>query len=278
MTLTFTYREPSRLPLEVEGITPDAVRHLTLADIEKLPVFHGNRQSSLAEFFSVSGDPSDGVMGWEGDLGGVHWLGAGMRSGEVRIAGNAGRHVGSEMSGGTIRIDGDAGDWVGAQMRGGLIHVAGRAGHLVGAAYRGSARGMTGGTILVRQQAGHEVGLLMRRGLIAIGGNSGDLVGCNMLAGTILIFGSGGVRPGAGMRRGTIGFLGDPPPLLPSFQRGCRMRPEFLTLVLRHLHDRGMPWDGDEPRVELDLFHGDLLAGGRGEVWLNRGDRRRPNF
>ena len=177
MTLRLLLKSRSSVPVEVEGVTPEAVRDKPLADIERIPIFHGNTKVPLAEFFDVSGDPTDGRMEWEGDLSGVHWIGAGMSSGWIHIAGSAGRHLGSEMSGGEIFVDGDAGDWVGGEMHGGLIHVRGRAGHLIGAAYRGSARGMTGGTILIHGAVGNEIGHSMRRGSAGrrLGGRSGGL-------------------------------------------------------------------------------------------------------
>lgn len=269
MPLRLEYRGQTNVPLEVEGITPNQTRALTLADIEKLPIFHGNQKALLADFFSLSGDPSDGSMEWEGDLSGVHWMGAKMTEGYVRILGPAGRHVGSEMSGGEIHAEKDVGDWVGGEMHGGLIHVRGRAGHLAGAAYRGSARGMTGGSILIQGDVGNEIGHSMRRGLLAIGGNAGDLAGFNMLAGTILIFGESGIRHGAGMKRGTIAFLGTKPPtLLPTFRRACRYRPEALQLVLRFLERHGFPVDERLFDGEVDLYNGDMIAGGRGEILL----------
>lgn len=269
MTLHLRYRGGTTVPVEVEGILPETVGDKSLADIEKLEIFQGNCQLALAEFFDVTGDPSDGQMEWEGDLAGVHWIGAHMTSGRIRIAGNAGRHVGSEMSGGEIVVDGDASDWVGGELHGGLIRVRGRAGHLVGAAYRGSARGMTGGTILIGGEAGNEIGHSMRRGLLAVGGRAADLVGFNMRAGTILVFGDSGIRHGAGMKRGTLGFFGPhPPPLLPSFRRACRYRPEALILVLRHLRMLGFPVPDDLWAAQFDLYNGDLIEGGRGEVLI----------
>jgi formylmethanofuran dehydrogenase subunit C len=268
MSLTLRLRAQSSVPIEVEGITPDSVRGKSLAEIERLEIFQGNVKLSLAEFFTVSGDPSDEVHDWEGDLAGVHWIGAKMTSGRIVIHGNGGRHIGSEMRGGEIHVLGDAGDWLGGEMHGGLIHVRGRAGHLVGSAYRGSAKGMTKGTILVAGDAGNEIGHSMRRGLIAVGGNMGDLAGLNMLAGTILVFGNSGIRHGAGMKRGTLVFLGNPPPLLPTFRRACRYRPEVLDLLYRELaqHDFRVP--GEVLTCSYDLFNGDFLAGGRGEVLL----------
>ncbi len=267
MVLSLRYTMTTSIPVEVEGITPDVVADKSLAEIEQLEVFQGNYKTRLAEFFEVSGDPTDGEMQWDGDLAGVHWIGAKMTAGRVRVNGNVGRHVGSEMTAGEIIVEGDAGDWVGGEMHGGSIHIHGRAGHLIGAAYRGSARGMTGGSILIDGDVGNEIGHTMRRGMLAVGGNAGDLAGFNMLAGSILIFGNAGIRHGAGMRRGTIGFFGDEaPPLLPTFRHACRYRPDILAVVLRKLRQRGLPLADSLLESDVDLYNGDMIEGGRGEI------------
>jgi formylmethanofuran dehydrogenase subunit C len=269
MPLHLRYQASTNIPVEVEGITPDEVREKSLAVIEKLEIFHGNRQAPLAEYFHVSGDPRDARITWEGDLSGVHWIGAKMRSGEVRVEGSAGRHLGSEMAGGEIHVSGDAGDWVGGEMKNGLIHVRGRAGHLVGAAYRGSRLGMKGGVILIGGDAGNEVGHTLRRGLIAVGGNAGDLAGFNMAAGAIFIFGDSGIRHGAGMRRGSLGFFGPtPPPMLPSFRFACRYRPLVMPMMFRQLRSYGFQVPDDLFTASFDLYNGDFIEGGRGEVLL----------
>ena len=269
MTLHLKYYGETTVPVEVEGIIPETVRGLSLDAIEKLPIYHGNTKPSLAEFFHVSGDPGDEVISWEGELSGVHWLGAQMRSGEMRIDGNVGRHLGSEMRGGLIEVAGSAGDWVGAEMHGGRIHVHGSAGHLVGSAYRGSPRGMTGGTIVIDGNAGNEVGHTMRRGLVAVGGNAGDLAGFNMLAGSILLFGETGIRHGAGMRRGTLGFFGASPlPLLPTFRFACRYQPQALSLIARQLQGLGFAPADTLTDGAVDLYNGDMIEGGRGEILI----------
>ena len=265
MTLRLEYTARTTLPVEVEGLLPSAVAGKSPAEIERFEVFHGNRRLPLAEFFRVSGDGADGRIEFLGDLGGVHWIGAGLAAGEIHVLGNAGRHVGSEMTGGAITVEGDAGDWLGGQMAGGTIRVRGRAGDLVGAAYRGSPRGMTGGTIVVDGPAGSEIGHAMRRGLIAVGG-AGDAAGFNMLAGTILVLGPCGIRHGAGMRRGTIGLFGPQrPPLLPTFAYGCRFRPLFLPMLEKEL--RRLRASASLPQC-VDLYHGDLVSLGRGEILM----------
>jgi len=269
MPLRLALRQTTSLPLEVEGVTPNVVRDKSLREIERLEILHGNRKLPLAEFFSVTGDPADETLEWDGDLSSVHWLGAKMPSGQMRVLGPAGRHLGSEMRGGEIHVEGNVSDWAGTEMHGGLIHVHGSAGDFVGAAYRGSPRGMTKGTILIEGNAGNEIGHSQRRGLIAIGGSAGDLAGYNMLAGTILLFGKTGVRHGAGMKRGTIAFLGDAlPPLLPTFRRACRFEPGALKLLARHLRALNFQAPLERLLSPCELFNGDLLEGGRGEILL----------
>jgi formylmethanofuran dehydrogenase subunit C len=264
-----TYRHPQSIPVELEGITPDRLAGQSLAEVERLPVMVGNRTVPLAELFTIAGSGSDLRIDLEGDCSGVHWIGAKMGEGDIFVHGSAGRHVGSEMAGGRIEVEGSAGDWVGAELRSGTIRVRGNAGHLVGAAYRGSRKGMTGGTILVHGSAGNEVGHTMRRGLIAVGGDVGDVVGFGMLAGTILVAGQAGIRHGAGMKRGTLIFLNaERPPLLPTFRFACRYRPPVMTPVLRALQADGFPLPTVDYWPQVDLYNGDLLVGGRGELWL----------
>jgi formylmethanofuran dehydrogenase subunit C len=266
MPLRLVYKADTTVPVEVEGLLPHVVRSWRLAQVEQFEVFHGNEKRPLADFFAVSGNPDDGRIDFEGNLAGVHWIGAGMTEGVIHVESDAGRHVGSEMTGGEIHVAGNAGDWVGGEMHGGLIHVRGRAGHLIGSAYRGSRRGMTGGTILIHGEVGNEVGHTMRRGLIAVGG-CGDFVGINMIAGTILVFGPCGIRPAAGMRRGTLGLFGsEAPKLLPTFRTGSRDQMLILQLVFRELKRLDYPVDDALMHATFRMHHGDMVNVGRGEV------------
>jgi formylmethanofuran dehydrogenase subunit C len=272
MSLLLTYHARTSVPVEIEGVVPDRLRDKSLAEIERIEVFHGNVKLPLAELFAIKGDPAQERIDFEGDLSGVHYIGYGMSSGAIHVHGNAGRHVGGEMTGGTIEIDGSAGDWVGGELHGGLIRVRGSAGHLVGAAYRGSKNGMTGGTILIGGDAGNEVGTAMRRGTLVIAGSCGDAAGFSMIAGTILVFGSCGIRIGAGMKRGTIGLLGGgPTTLLPTFRRAGRFRPLFLRLLFNDLARLGFQAERGLLDTELVLYRGDLVALGMGEVWMRAG-------
>lgn len=270
MPLSLTYQAQTTLPVEVAGLTPTWARGKSLDEIRQFEVLHGNERLPLAELFELAGEASDLRLDLHGDLTGVHWLGAELAEGEIHVHGPVGRHLGSEMSGGAIHVHGDAGDWVGAAMRGGLIHVRGDAGDQVGAAYRGSPQGMTGGTILVDGSAGDEVGRQMRRGLIAIGGSVGVLLGYELLAGTILVFGECGSYPGAGMRRGTLGLFGTSrPALLPSFRYACQGRPPVLPLLFSELRQLGFESGASLDGRSLDIYSGDLVSLGRGEIFVN---------
>jgi formylmethanofuran dehydrogenase subunit C len=267
MPIKLIYRGQTSVPVEIEGLTSEWASDKSLADIERFEIFHGNRKIPLAEMFSVSGDASDKRIDFEGDLSGVHWIGAHMRSGQVFVHGPAGRHVGSEMRGGEIHVEGDCGGWVGCEMRDGLIHVRGNAGHLVGAAYRGSAKGMMGGTILVDGNAGNEIGLSMQKGVIAIGGQAGDVLGFNMSGGAILVLGEAGIRAGAGMQGGKIAMLGPtPPPILPSFRFKDRTLSDSLKTTLQELQTKGLRMDESQLPHEVDVYTGDLVAEGSGEI------------
>jgi formylmethanofuran dehydrogenase subunit C len=267
MSIKLIYLSPTPIPVEIEGLTPEWTCDKSLAEIERFEIFHGNRRVALGELFDVSGDPADKRIDFEGDLSGVHWIGAHMRSGQIYVNGPAGRHAGSEMRGGVIRIDGDAGGWLGCEMRGGLIHVRGNAGHLVGGAYRGSAKGMQDGTILVDGNAGNEIGLSMQQGVIAIGGRAGDVLGFNMKDGTIIVLGEAGIRAGAAMRGGTIALLGpSPPPILPSFRFDHTTSPEKLASMFHELHAAGLRWNQSTIPSQLDLYIGDLVEDGAGEL------------
>lgn len=260
----------SPLPLEVEGLLPYAMAGESLAEIERFEVLHGNRRLPLAEFFEVSGDPSDGVLRLSGNLTPVHRLGVGMDGGKILVEGSIGRHVGAQMRSGEIIVQGNASDFAGCEMRGGLLHIAGDAGNYLGSAYAGSKRGVRGGTILVSGNAGQEIAHCMRRGLIAVAGSAGEFAAMDMLAGTLMVFGPCGPRPGANMRRGTVALFGESPRLLPTFRLAGRAPSTILRMLLIHLRALRFPFDGRLLEANYDLFHGDAVSLGRGEVFIAR--------
>ncbi len=271
MPLTFTLKIPSTIPLEVDSIQLETVRTQSPDKVKQTPIQRGNQQLPLGEFFDVAGSASeDEELIWEGDCSKVKLIGTHWKRGKIRIAGNAGMHLGAEMTGGEILVEGNAADWVGAEMHGGRIQVLGNAGHLVGAVYRGGRRGMTGGEILIHGNAGNEIGQTMRRGLIAVGGGAGDALGFNMIAGTIFIFGESGIRPGAGMRRGTIALFStiSTPDMLPTFRQACTYRPVYLQIYLRELAKAGFPVPPECFQASYRRYLGDFLEMGKGEILI----------
>lgn len=90
-----------------------------------------------------------------------------------------------------------------------------------------------------------------------------------MLAGTIMVFGESGIRHGAGMRRGSIIFMSEShPKLLPSFRHAVRYQPEFMQVLLRKITATGFEIAQPILDSNFDLYHGDMIDGGRGEILL----------
>jgi formylmethanofuran dehydrogenase subunit C len=262
--ITLTLREQPPVPLEAEALSPDVIAGLTLDAVRALPVHLGKRQRRVDDFFDVAGEPGD-ELEIRGDARKVKWIGRGMTRGRIRIAGNAGMHLGAYMKGGEIEVSGNASDWLGAEMSGGLIRVAGNAGGQVGAAHRGSVSGMTNGTIVIGGSAGLEVGMRMRRGLIAVGGKVRDFAGLQMKGGTIVLVGGAELRTGAWMSRGTIVSLA-PIPLLPTFSYASTDNPAFLRLYARHLRAFGMTLPCEEQDGAYRRHTGDTSVPGKGEI------------
>jgi formylmethanofuran dehydrogenase subunit C len=272
--LTLTLREPPVVPLETEGVSPDRLAGLSRTEVEALTVWHGNRQAKLGDFFAVSGD-GDEELRIEGDVGRVKFLGAGMTSGRLVVAGNAGMHSGADMRGGELVVEGDVGDFAGTGMRGGRVVVHGSAGRELGGALPGVRAGMRGGAILVHGDAGDQAGAGLRRGLIAVAGRVGDAAGLRMLAGTIVALGGLGAVAGADTRRGTIVSMSEVA-LLPTFSYACSYRPTFLRLYLRRLRELGLPLTDEQIEGRYARWSGDGLELRRGEILIYEGGGQAP--
>lgn len=270
MALVLSQQLESSIPIEVRGVTPDALVGLSEKEIVRLPIQFGRKSLPLGELFKISGTIGETpTLVWEGHLSSVHWIGAAMSGGKILIESNAGRHIGSQMSGGEIFITGDAADFLGVEMSGGTIRVSGNAGDLAGGNYPGSKIGMNRGSILIDGNAGQGAGQSMRRGTIAIGGDVGNLAGCNMLAGTILTFGQCGKNIGAGMTRGTIVVAGEHTGnLLPTFVKGGAYPVPVLPMFSNWLGQQQFKFDKTVLKSRFQQFNGDTLKGGRGEIFV----------
>lgn len=266
MSLQLELRLQPDVPLEAHILCPDKLSGMSIDEIEKQTVQHGNRPQQLADFFKVSGS-ADGEMVIEGDLSLIKHIGNGMQSGKLQINGDVGAHLGADMAGGSISVNGNVGDWLAPEMIGGRVEVRGNAGHMVGSAYRGSPSGISGGEIIIHGDAKNEVGHAMRSGLVVIGGTCGDFTGVNMLAGTIIVLGEAGIRAGAGMKRGTIVSM-QGMSLLPTFNYSCTYEPTFLKLYLAYLQKLALPVSDEQVSGKYLRWCGDKIELNRGEILL----------
>lgn len=183
--------------------------------------------------------------------------------------------VGAGMKSGELVIEGDAGDDLGASMTGGVIRVTGSAGRCVGGPAVTHERGMNGGAIVVHGDVGGYAGMKMRRGWIIVGGAAGVSPGYRMLAGTIWVRRGTPDHPGLEMRRGTIVLCdaagsGDRHP-------GGHMlheaEVEGAAMVAMRLMERrvsGLGLQNVTPSSQgarWRLFSGDRFELGKGELW-----------
>ncbi len=261
------------VPLEADVISPDQLAGKSETEVASLIIFHGNNEHKLSDFFTISGisddddEEKESILELEGDLSKVKLLGQGMSTGQLKINGSVGAHLGAEMTGGEIVVSGDAGDWVGREMSGGRITIKGNAGHMVGSAVRGASMGIQGGEIFIFGNAKNEVGNGMRRGMIVIAGDSGDFTGVNMKAGTIVVLGKLGQRPGAGMVRGTI-ISTQNAVLLPTFSYNTSYQPSFLKNILIYLRKFGFPIEENHIKGNYQRWSGDSIELNKGEILL----------
>ena len=269
MPVIFSPIYDTTLPIEVQGVLPESFTDKKTETIQRFKVWLGNKQIEFGELFKVTGKNDNEQFFFEGDIQNVHWLGANMTRGSIIVNGSTGRHLGSGISGGEIIVQGNTSSYTANESRGGLVKVNGNVGDWAGCFYPGSRIGMNGGTLLVKGNAGKEVGSMMRRGIIAIEGDAGPGLGHNMRAGSILVFGQCGEYPGVGMRRGTIGLIGRAPTKIsPTFARGGNLDSVVVSLIARHLTDLQFEIAQKMSDQAIAIFHGDMLEGGRGEMWV----------
>lgn len=264
-TVTLTLRAALSESVDAEGLTADRVASLNAAELERLPVFVGRRETPLGELFTVRGARS-ARMSITGDVRRVAGLGAGMTGGELVIDGDAGSQVGAGMRGGRIEVLGSAGDDAGLAMAGGSLVIRGSAGDRVGAAAPGASRGMTGGEIVVCGSVGVEAGARMRRGLLCVGGDAADRAARAIIAGTVIVLGRTGSEPAIGSKRGTLVAIGgmDVPV---TYSYACTYEPPHVRLALVHLRRRyGMRIADDIVGGRYRRFTGDAGTIGKGEI------------
>jgi len=259
-----------RFPILAECISPDVFQGKTLAEIEVLQVWEGNKQKKLGELFKIDeikaeNQSENQAIAVYGDVGKVRRMGLGMKTGEITINGEAGMHLGEEMKGGKITVHGNVAGWAGSMMKGGAIEIHGSAGDYLAAPYRGSTEGMRGGRVIVHGNVGNEAGAHMKKGIIKIYGSAGQFVGFRMLDGTVYVQGNCGGRTGACMVDGKIVVGGHLESVLPSFTiDGIRARVKIEENEV-----------ADGP---LYVFLGDLTENGSGKLYVSKEKNPHLNY
>ena len=269
MPIVFELKSKPNLPLGVRALTPGEIEGLTPNQIGELQIEFGNRTTPVSRWFRVSDDSNGKEVIFKGSLEQVHNIGHSMTAGRIEVHGSVGRHVGASMSGGEIIVHGNADDFLGYEMQGGTIAVHGNAADHVGGCYPGSKYGMNRGTILISGSAGKGLGYRMRRGTIAVGGDAGEFTAWQMRAGTIMVFGRCNGPVGIDMRRGTI-VVGQAIETAATFDKGPQSSSMILTMLGQWLTGVASNHEIEFPKVDferLQAWHGDVLAGGRGELF-----------
>jgi formylmethanofuran dehydrogenase subunit C len=256
------------LRVDLRGITPDTCEGLTPAQVERLPVTHGNQTLALAEFFTVTAQGADATLDFEGDLSRFDRLGWQLARGRIAVHGPVGDHAGACMTGGAIEIHGSARDLAACEMAGGTLSVDGDVGDFAASTLPGSMDGMRGGTFVVKGRAGERFGDRMRRGTALVHGDAGDFLASRMVAGTIGVGGAAGAHVGYGMRRGSVVFAGAAAHALrvaPTFVPAIAEAEVMWQLLARDLARHGGPFAGLASRRTVRHL-GDVSAAGKGEL------------
>jgi formylmethanofuran dehydrogenase subunit C len=262
---TLHLRQAPELRLDLRGLTPLALGALAAAEVERMPVGHGNRLLPLAEFFIVSAR-GDETLVFEGDLTRCDRLGWQMDGGRLVVDGAAGDYSGACMKSGEMTVWGDAGALAACEMTGGMLTIEGSVGEFAASTLPGSMDGMRGGSLVVKGDAGARLGDRMRRGTVVVFGDVGDFVASRMVAGTIAIGGRPGAHGGYAMRRGSVVFTTGAPEPLPTFVPALADVPVFWQLLARDLARHGGSFAG-LPARRIDRHLGDIAADGKGE-WI----------
>ena len=86
MALVVCQQVETKIPIEVIGITPEALAGKSNQQISKIPIRHGRHDVELGQLFKVSGSLGDSMtLVFDGLLDAVHWIGAGQQGGACLI-------------------------------------------------------------------------------------------------------------------------------------------------------------------------------------------------
>jgi formylmethanofuran dehydrogenase subunit C len=258
-----------KFPVEAGCINPDVFQSKTIAEIEKLEIWEGNKQRNLGELFKIheinTNPAQEGTtITIRGDVGKVRRIASQMKNGEVVIHGNAGMHLGEGMKGGRVVVHGNVAGWAGSMMKGGTIEIHGNTGDYLAAPYRGSSEGMQSGRIIIYGNAGNEAGACMEKGTIKIYGNTRQFTGFRMRSGKIYVQKDCEGRTGACMTDGKIIVGGRIDSVLPSF-------------TIDNVKSK-VKIEGDEvAEGPFYVFLGDLADNGRGKLYVSKANNPHLN-
>ncbi|HWH83269.1 MAG TPA: formylmethanofuran dehydrogenase subunit C, partial [Burkholderiaceae bacterium] len=131
--ITLTLKAAPALRVDLRGVLPAALAALSVAEIERVGVTHGNQTIALAELFGVALDGEAAADGADelrlvGDCARVDRISWQLAAGRVVVDGAAGDYVGACMSGGEVRVHGHAGVLAACEMAGGRIEIDGDVG------------------------------------------------------------------------------------------------------------------------------------------------------
>ncbi|WP_440945700.1 formylmethanofuran dehydrogenase subunit C [Methanosarcina sp. T3] len=225
-------KKANKIPIEADNINPDNFAGKPAEEIKAIPVWYGNGQFPLGDFFNVEVEGNDSVENtkivFDGDVSRVKRIGQNMSAGEIEINGNVDMHCGFGMTGGKVVINGNADSWLGCEMSGGEIILNGNASYYVGAGYRGEACGMRGGKITVNGNTKDYLGEHMCGGEIHVKGDVGLLPAISNNGGKIVIEGDA-TMPASEMKNGTVIINGEVSDLLPSYKEEGTEEVEGVT-------------------------------------------------
>ena len=262
---TLRLKQQPALRVDLRGVILTALAALSIAEVERFSVGHGNTLVPLAEFFHIAAR-DDAALVFAADLRRFDRVGWQMSGGRLIVEGPIGDYAGACMTSGEIAVHGDAGELAACEMAGGTLTIDGNAGDFAASTLPGSMDGMRGGTLVVNGSAGARFGDRMRRGTAVVHGDAGDFLASRMVAGTIALGGRAGAHAGYGMRRGSVIFAGPAPEPSPTFVPAIAEAPVFWQLLARNLARHGGAFAGLPSRA-IDRWLGDLAADGKGE-WI----------
>lgn len=265
MTLVLALKQEPDQRLDLSPLVPHMLDGKSTGEIAAIELQTTREKRTVGEIFNISGEGVAAIH-FEGGSARFDNLGAGLKSGEIVVAGDVGHAAAHGMSGGRMTVKGAAGPFAGTGLSGGRLEIIGDAGDFLAAPLDGEMEGASGGLIIVRGSAGNRTGDRLRRGTIVVEGAVGDYAGSRIIAGTLIALGGAGLLPGYLMRRGTI-ILGSAPRLAPTFVDCGAHNLVFMSVLSRLLRpdSRGA---ADLLAKKLRRFGGDTAVLGKGEAFF----------